>query len=231
MSEDSQNDVGRQIHRLRRERGHSLRSLARESGLSLNAISRIERGESSPTVSSLHQLATALGVEIADLFCAFPDASAVVMREHERPRTRGEGVLIESLGVGLPRQRMGPFFMTLLPGAWGGKEPISHAGEEFVYCLEGEVDYQIQGQWHRLRPGDSLLFLASQPHVCRNSGLTEGKLLLVIQAPCEEVSSAQQRHLMIPTARGLDAPEAGQEAIRVGAGPSGPGEEEVGNER
>lgn len=210
-------DVGQQIHRLRRERGLSLRSLARESGLSLNAISRIERGESSPTVSSLHQLATALGVEIADLFQADPENATVVVREHQRLRTRGEGVLIESLGAGLPGQRMGPFLMTLLPGAWGGNEPISHAGEEFVYCLEGEVDYQIQGEWHRLRPGDSLLFLASQPHLCRNSGLTEGKLLLVLQAPCEDVSSAQQRHLMAPLARDLTAFTSGSEAARPDA--------------
>jgi transcriptional regulator with XRE-family HTH domain len=203
MSQGSEPDVGQQILRLRREQGLSLRSLARESGLSLNAISRIERGESSPTVSSLYQLATALGVEVGELFEADPGSSTVVVREQDRLRTQGEGVLIESLGAGLPGQRMGPFLMTLLPGAWGGREPISHAGEEFVYCLEGEVDYQIQGEWHRLRAGDSVLFLASQSHLCRNSGLSEGKLLLVLQAPCQEVSSAQQRHLMAPTARGL----------------------------
>jgi transcriptional regulator with XRE-family HTH domain len=222
MIQGTKPDVGQQIHRLRRERGLSLRSLARESGLSLNAISRIERGESSPTVSSLHQLATALGVEIVEFFEADPENNTVVVREHQRLRTRGEGILIESLGAGLPGQRMGPFLMTLLPGAWGGKEPITHAGEEFVYCLEGEVDYQIQGEWHRLRPGDSLLFLASQPHLCRNSGLTEGKLLLVIQAPCEEVSSAQQRHLMAPLAPGIGAFTAPSDVARPDAAPGAP---------
>jgi len=206
MSHRSAPDVGRQIHRRRRERGLSLRDLARDSGLSPNAISRIERGESSPTVSSLHQLATALDVEVGEFFQPPLEDSTVVVREHQRPRTSGEGILIESLGSGLPGQRMGPFFMTLLPGACGGEEPISHAGEEFVYCLEGEVDYLVQGEWHRLRPGDSLLFLASQHHRCKNTGLVEAKLLLVIQAPCEEVSSAQQRHLLVPGARRPHSP-------------------------
>ncbi len=221
MSDRSQPDVGQQIHRLRRGQGLSLRDLARESGLSLNAISRIERGMSSPTVSSLGQLATALGVEIAQLFETTPEGSTVVVREHQRSRTSGEGVLIESLGAGLPGQRLGPFFMTLLPGGCGGKEPISHAGEEFVYCLEGEVDYMVQGEWHRLRPGDSLLFLASQPHMCKNSGLANAKLLLVIQAPCEEVSSAQQRHLMVPVARGIGAFVAEWDKNRVTGSDSG----------
>lgn len=214
MSHRRSPDVGQQILRLRQSRGLSLRDLARESGLSLNAISRIERGESSPTVSSLHRLATALEVEIGTLFPPPSEDATVVTRQYQRPRTTGEGVLIESLGSGLPGQRMGPFFMTLLPGACGGEEPISHAGEEFVYCLAGEVDYQVRDEWHRLRAGDSILFLASQPHLCKNTGLVEAKLLLVIQAPCEEVSSAQQRHLMVPASQGFGGlpaePEEGE---------------------
>ena len=207
MSDRSLPDVGQQIQRLRRGSGLSRRELATKSGLSLNAIGRIERGESSPTVSSLHQLATALSVDIAEFFAVPPEDSTIVTREHERPRTTGERVPIESLGSGLPGQRMGPFYMALLPGACGGDEPISHAGEEFVYCLEGEVDYEVQGKWYRLRPGDSLLFLASQPHLCKNTGLVEAKLLLVLQAPCEEISSAQQRHLMVSADISLgDAP-------------------------
>jgi uncharacterized cupin superfamily protein len=142
-------------------------------------------------------------VEIAEFFEASPEGSTIVVREHQRLRTRGEGILMESLGAGLPGQRMGPFFMTLMPGARGGEVPISHAGEEFVYCLEGEVDYMVQGERHRLRAGDSLLFLASQPHLCENTGLVSAKILLVIQAPCGEVSSAQQRHLMVPVAQGV----------------------------
>lgn len=210
MSNGNRPAVGQRIHRLRREQGFSLRSLAAESGLSPNAISRIERGESSPTVSSLHQLATALGVEIVEFFGASPESSTVVVREHQRFRTRGEGILMESLGAGLPGQRMGPFLMTLMPGVRGGEAPISHAGEEFVHCLEGEVDYMVQGERHRLRAGDSLLFLASQPHLCENNGLVIAKLLLVLQAPCGEVSSAQQRHLMVPVAQGA-RPAMGEE--------------------
>jgi uncharacterized cupin superfamily protein len=167
-------------------------------------------------VSSLHQLATALGVEIVEFFQASPESSTVVVREHERFRTKGEGILIESLGSGLPGQRMGPFLMTLMPGACGGEAPISHTGEEFVHCLEGEVDYIVQGERHRLRAGDSLLFLASQPHLCENTGLVMAKLLLVLQAPCGEVSSAQQRHLMIPVGQ-----EIGPLTAEEDEGPSG----------
>ena len=196
MSETTQSDVGSQLLRMRQERGLSLRALAKECGLSVNAISRIERGESSPTVSSLQRLARTLNVQITEFFRARPEHSTILVREDQRLRTHGEGVLIESLGTGLHGQRMGPFIMTLMPGASGAEEPITHGGEEFVYCLEGEVDYLIQDEWQRLKAGDSLLFLASQEHMCRNTSLEKTKLLLVIQAQEDEVGSTQQRHLM-----------------------------------
>ncbi len=196
MTDGRETDVGGRLLMLRQERGLSLRGLARGCGLSVNAISRIERGETSPTVTSLQRLAKALDVPITEFFKASPERSTILVREHQRLRTRGEGVVIESLGTGLHAQRLGPFLMTLMPGACGADEPISHGGEEFVYCLEGEVDYQVQGELQRLKAGDSLLFHASQKHLCKNTSLEKTRLLLVIQAPEEEIGITQQRHLM-----------------------------------
>ena len=204
MSEDPSYDVGSQLLRLRQERGLSLRALAKECGLSVNAISRIERGESSPTVSSLQRLARSLKVQVTEFFKSKPENSTILVRGDQRLRSRGDGVIMESLGTGLHGQRMGPFIMTLMPGASGAEGPITHGGEEFVFCLEGEVDYLIQDQWQRLRAGDSLLFLASQEHLCRNTSLEKTRILLVIQAQEDEVGSTQQRHLMT---------EVGQETV------------------
>ncbi|MFZ2097760.1 MAG: helix-turn-helix transcriptional regulator, partial [Anaerolineales bacterium] len=68
MSENSEPNVGMRLRSLREEQGLSLRALAERCGLSINSISQIERGENSPTVSSLHRLATALKVPIATFF-------------------------------------------------------------------------------------------------------------------------------------------------------------------
>ena len=68
MIEQAEPNVGQRIRMLRDQRKLSLRALADRCGLSINAISLIERGENSPTVSSLHVLATALGVPITDFF-------------------------------------------------------------------------------------------------------------------------------------------------------------------
>jgi len=195
MDELEYPNVGTCIREIREAKGYSLRALADRSGLSLNAISRIERGNNSPTVSSLQRLATALAVPINEFFETSTEYATILVRKNQRLRTRGEGVLFESLGSGLPGQMIEPFLMTLLPGAVGGEEPISHAGEEFVYCVEGEVEYLVNDEWHRLEAGDSLLFQSPQPHMCRNTSLNQAIVLLIILAAEEYVRLAQHQHL------------------------------------
>jgi transcriptional regulator with XRE-family HTH domain/quercetin dioxygenase-like cupin family protein len=189
-------NVGEQIREIREARRHSLRALADRSGLSLNAISRIELGKSSPTVATLQRLATALSVPISEFFMPRKEYGTLLVRKNQRLRTGGEGVLIESLGSGLHGQMMEPFLMTLLPGAICGNAPISHAGEELCYCLEGEVEYLVNEEWHRLEAGDSLLFQSPQPHMCRNTSLNEAIVVLIILAIEEYVRVAQHQHLL-----------------------------------
>ena len=61
-------DVGHCLRKLRAERDLSIRSLAERSGLNVNTLSLIENGKSSPSVSTLQQLATALEVPITAFF-------------------------------------------------------------------------------------------------------------------------------------------------------------------
>lgn len=189
-------DVGKRIREVRDGHGLSLKALAERCGLSINAISRIERGESSPTVSSLHRLADSLDVPITDFFGAARGLSTVVVRKPQRPRIRGEGTILESLGTGLPGQRLEPFLMTLAPGAASGQQEIVHPGEEFAFCIEGEVEYQVGADSHRLEAGDSILFRADQPHLCRNNSTEKAIVLFVIRAPAKESRLSHQIHLM-----------------------------------
>src|SRR3972149_3670761 len=61
-------NVGQRLRALREERGLSLRGLAKASELSPNALSQIERGNVSPSVSTLNRLATAMGMPVTAFF-------------------------------------------------------------------------------------------------------------------------------------------------------------------
>lgn len=175
-------DVGGRIRAFREEKGYSLRALAERSGLSINAISLIERGENSPTVSSLHLLATALGVSITDFFREEQDQAVVFVRPAARLRSEANGILMESLGIGLQNQQLEPFLIRVAAGTGNMDQPVSHPGEEFVYCLEGEIDYCVGDGIYELQPGYSLLFEATIPHCFRNRTKKPVLLMMIFHA-------------------------------------------------
>lgn len=187
-------NVGPRIRAMREQRQLSLRALAERCNLSVNAISLIERGENSPTVSSLHLLATALGVKITEFFEDSHEHAVVYVKHDHRLATQGNGVSMESLGIGLRNQQLEPFLVTVEPGAGESGEAIVHPGQEFVYCVGGSIQYQVGSQVYHLESGDSLLFEASQPHCFQNNSGSLARVLLIFQA-VEGGLLARQRHL------------------------------------
>ncbi len=185
--------VGRRVRTLRDERGLSLRALAEACDLSVNAISMIERDESSPRVSTLHLLARALNVRITDFFESENQRSVVFVRRGDRAGTTSNDITIESIGTGLRNQQLEPFIVTI-PGGSSSGEHVEHPGQEFVYCLEGRVEYAVSGDAFILEPGDSLLFDATQSHFFRNAEAARAKILLVLQSP-EGTGVARERHM------------------------------------
>lgn len=182
MTEQEVPNVGQRIRSIREERGWSLRALAERCGLSINAISLIERGENSPTVSSLHLLATALGVSITDFFEDEREQAVVFVRPMARLRSEANGIVMESLGIGLRNQQLEPFLIRVAAGAGNIDQPVSHPGEEFVYCLEGEIDYCVGDHVYQLESGCSLLFEAAIPHCFRNTTETPALLMMTFHA-------------------------------------------------
>ena len=73
---------------------------------------------------------------------------------------------MENLGSGLRDQTMEPLLVGPQPGADSGDEPIVHLGYEFIFCLEGAIEYEIRGDSYLLDAGDSvstiLLILQTQ---------------------------------------------------------------------
>ena len=61
-------EVGREVRRLREERGWGQAKLAVEAGMAVSGVSQIENGKRNPNSATLLKLAKALGVEVADLF-------------------------------------------------------------------------------------------------------------------------------------------------------------------
>jgi transcriptional regulator with XRE-family HTH domain len=154
------------------------------SGLAVNTLSLIENGKVSPSVSTLQRVAATFGVPIAAFFeTEVPSSEIAHVRADGRRNVGFAHGFLEDLGAGMADRTIEPFLITLNPHADSGPTPIVHTGQEFVYCLEGRVDYFIEGQVHELNPGDSLLFEAYLPHRWLNTRSEPSRAILVLCPP------------------------------------------------
>ena len=186
-------NIGERLRELREARNISMRALAARSGLSANALSMIERSKASPSVSTLYKLADALGVSITSFFGSDTQKHQVVfLKADQRARMSFTRGIFEGLGGEQFVGRVEPFLLTLESNANSGPRSMTHTGHEFVFCLRGELEYQVERQVFQLSSGDSLLFAAHLKHRWKNLGGTVVTALIIISG----FEEGEQLHAM-----------------------------------
>jgi transcriptional regulator with XRE-family HTH domain len=186
--------VGKCLREIRMQRGLSMRVLAEMSGLNINTLSLIENEHTSPSVSTLQQLAQSLQVSMTDFFQTNQGSKDLVyQKQGKRPRVPFEHGAMEDLSAGMSRFGAEPIIVTFEANAKSGKKTIVHTGREIVYCLEGHILYTVEGEKFLLEPGDSLIFEAYLPHQCENVDATPSRVLLVL-CPMDERDRPRERH-------------------------------------
>ena len=163
--------IGREVRALRRQQGMTLAEAAEASGLSAGMLSKIENGATSPSLATLQGLAIALDVPLTALFRRYEEprpavhvrAGQAVTAERAGTRAGHQYGLLGHLGAHSGGVTVEPYLITLT--AESDVFPtFQHDGLEFLYMLEGAVDYRHGDGIYPLRPGDSLFFDADAPH-------------------------------------------------------------------
>ena len=180
IEEERLRTIGAAIRSRRRELTMSLRELSKQSGLSIGFLSLVERGRSSPALTSLSNVAKALGVELSSFFPAEEENEAEETKQRASPlpyvsRANDAAKLAiilsqriyKMLSPRVPGLVLEPIFVTVQPGDTID-EPYSHEGEEFAYVLSGELVFIVDGVEYRLGPGDSIHFRSTVSHTMRN---------------------------------------------------------------
>lgn len=188
-------DVGARLKALRHDRKVSMRTLAKQSGLSANALSMIERGLTSPSVSTLSKLAGALEVPITAFFRQLPDQKKVVLsQEGERIQLRQICASWESLGSEKFTGPIDAYKLAMDEGGSSGPYPITHSGSEFIYVSSGQLQCVIDEQIYPLKAGDSLLFEACLGHSWSNPG-PGAAVAIILSAAFEADERPAEYHL------------------------------------
>ncbi len=177
--------IGQEVRTFRKNLGMTVAEVAKLASLSSGMLSKIERGQTSPSLATLQNLARALNVPVTTLFRRF---------EEERDVSyvpEGQGIEIERRGTRAGHQyrllghtvggdvSVEPYMITIKKKS--DVFPIfQHDGSEYLYMLDGEMDYRHGGKLYRMKPGDSLLFDASAAHGPENFRKMPVRFLSVI---------------------------------------------------
>jgi transcriptional regulator with XRE-family HTH domain len=161
QSDVSGENLGERIRAMRKAAGLTLEAVAETSGISRAALSKIERGEMSPTYESLLKVARGLKTDIAALVSRSEmpaDNGFVLTRAGAGAKYRQAQFMHEYLGSNFPNRKLHAF-ITDVPhlslseyGPWH-----SHDSEDFLYVLAGTVILHLEGQEPlELATGDSV---------------------------------------------------------------------------
>ena len=153
--------IAARLAALRAERGWSLDELAERSGISRATLSRLERGETSPTAALLGRLCTAHGRAMSRLIAEAEAEPARLVRHSEQllwtdPETGFRRRLVSPPAAGFD----GELVEAVLPAgaAIAYAAPGETGLEQHVWLLSGLLDMTLEGSSHRLRRGDCLRF-------------------------------------------------------------------------
>jgi len=183
--------IGERIKRLRLKKSMGLVELGRHTGLSASFLSQLETGRVVPTLRNLSRIAMVFSKDLSYFFETEPNALFRIHRRKERVRLPQTGVndptyYFESLGYMVPDRHMDPYFPEFVP-LTKEMEPRAHmhAGFEFLYVLDGDLEIRHGDQACTLEAGDAIYFDASTPHSYQCAGKKPAGAIIVTmhQAP------------------------------------------------
>jgi len=180
--------IGEKIRDLRKKAGLVLQDLSDRTGLSKPLLSQIEKEMISPPIATLLKISKALNTNISFFFQDDGSEERVVVVRKDESKVidsryfgrEESGYYYEALAYKKPKKYMEPFLVEFKRKRPERLSYFSHDGEEFIYLLEGKLEFRTEDQQYLLDPGDSLYFESSIPHAYRALGRKNAKALTVV---------------------------------------------------
>jgi transcriptional regulator with XRE-family HTH domain len=176
--------LGERLRAIRLLRRRTLRAVAEAARVSESFLSQLERGRTNASVASLQRIATALGIEVSDLFATNGLPRPTVLRREAREPIVWGHLGRKSLLTPKPFHSLEVIAAEFDAGGSTGDEPYTHGdSEELLLVVAGRVHVQLGTDVYELRAGDSVHYRSSTPHRVSNPGDEPAEVVFVISPP------------------------------------------------
>jgi transcriptional regulator with XRE-family HTH domain len=157
--------VGAHIRKLRRLQDLTQQNVADSCGFTKSLLSKIEKGRVVPPMSTLVKIAGTLNTNIADLMTegVRVDSIFIPASQETKPAHTESGYEIWPLAMEFKQKRMQPFIITCRPEDLNDKVN-SHGGEEFIFVLEGAMEFRVGEETYTMHPRDGIFFNSIKEH-------------------------------------------------------------------
>lgn len=174
--------LGERLRHAREARQLSLETVAERAGLTKGFLSRVERDETSPSVTSLLNICEAVGIQPSDLFAT---PKAVLTRASQRAITALPGqAMLDTLLTAVDERKLTVIETIARHGSSGGDELYSLPCEtEVCYVVEGEIVLVLDTETFNLSSGDAITFDGTVPHTWRSVSSKADARIIWILAP------------------------------------------------
>ncbi|PSJ51334.1 helix-turn-helix domain-containing protein [Pseudaminobacter soli (ex Li et al. 2025)] len=164
-----ENSLGQRLRERRTGLGLTLKEVADKAGFSVGFISQIERGITTPSLTSLVAVCRVLDADVSQ-FLSQPRGEGPVTRHEQRPAyaigDSANAITYERLSAAFPGSALTSVLMHH-PASYR-TELTTHEGEEIFFVLQGALTVEVDGEATVLEAGDSIHFASTRPHASWN---------------------------------------------------------------
>lgn len=162
--------IANNLKTLRSAAGISLGELSKLTGVSKSMLGQIERGESSPTISTLWKIATGLKVSFTDLMeYQHPEVQILSESEMEPVRSDDGQFSLYPLIPSRSGHKAEVMDLILTDGARSDSSPHAPGTEEYLFVYEGTLTLEAEESAYEVPAGSMIHFYADAPHSYRNT--------------------------------------------------------------
>lgn len=174
-------DIGNKIKRLRLQLNLSQAELADRCELTKGYISQLENDLTSPSISTLCDILSALGTDLAEFFKKEGEEK-IVFSSDDFIEKHENGMLLKWIIPNAQKNEMEPVLVELLTGASTSLD-FPHEGEEFGYVLEGKISIELDKNKYVCKKGETFYYRADKSHSITNVGKNMAKFLWISTPP------------------------------------------------
>ena len=171
--------LGSKIRALRHRLKLTLDDTASAAGISKPFLSQVERGLASPSITSLAGIAHALGVTVQYFVDTPSEERSVCRGDQLKFFGFADSANLFARMTNLSGGRQLEAILVKMPPGQKRSEVTTHAGEEFLYVIAGEVSLTLEGKTFVLHAGDSAHYESTVPHSWANTARVESVVVWV----------------------------------------------------